>query len=228
VSDELRDLTAGEALGALSPEDRERLLELAAADPKAAARLDADRATVAALESGLARAEPDAGLFDRILAEVRPAPAPAPAKRRERRGWRRPRLAAVAASAIVAVGFAAALLVRGDEPDARAAVAGTERFPGVAGEARLYASAEPGGRLALDLENLPDPPAGHHYEVWVLRDGGGEMEAVGSFTPPGEAVELELPLPGPGEFVAVDVSLEPDGGSPEHSGISLAGGTFGS
>ena len=30
---------------------------------------------------------------------------------------------------------------------------------------------------------------------WVLRAGGGEMESVGSFTPTGHTVDLELPLP---------------------------------
>ena len=79
----------------------------------------------------------------------------------------------------------------------------------------------------LELENVPQSPAGHHYEVWVLRtEGGGEMEAVGSFTMDGEDARLELPLPGPGDYQAVDVSIKPDGGPAEHSGVSLAGGTF--
>ena len=89
----------------------------------------------------------------------------------------------------------------------------------------LFAAVE----LALELENVPAPPAGHHYEVWVLRtEGGGEMEAVGSFTPDGERTRLDLPLPGPGDYQAVDISVEPDGGPPEHSSVSLAGGRFGS
>ena len=37
---------------------------------------------------------------------------------------------------------------------------------------------------------------------------------------------LELPLPGPGDYRAVDVSVEADGGPPEHSSVSLAGGSF--
>jgi hypothetical protein len=52
------------------------------------------------------------------------------------------------------------------------------------------------------------------------------MEAVGVFTPIAQDVELELRLPGPGTYRAVDVSVEPDGGSAEHSGRSLAGGRF--
>ena len=81
----------------------------------------------------------------------------------------------------------------------------------------------------LDLEHVPAPPSGHHYEVWVLRrEGGGAMEAVGSFTPEGDEAKLELPLPGPGDYQAVDVSVEPDGGPAEHSSVSLASGSFGS
>ena len=54
------------------------------------------------------------------------------------------------------------------------------------------------------------------------------MEAVGSFTPDGERMRLDLPLPGPGDYQAIDISIEPDGGPPEHSSVSLAGGRFGS
>ena len=40
-------------------------------------------------------------------------------------------------------------------------------------------------------------------------------------------VELDLPLPGPGNDAAVDISVEEDEGPPAHSDTSLAGGTFG-
>ena len=52
------------------------------------------------------------------------------------------------------------------------------------------------------------------------------MEAVGAFTPTGSRVRLKLGLPGAGDYEAVDVSVEPDGGSASHSGLSLAGGHF--
>ena len=61
----------------------------------------------------------------------------------------------------------------------------------------------------------------------MLRPASGEtMEAVGVFDPTTSEVELELGLPGAGEYVAVDISVEPDAGPPEHSGTSLAGGEF--
>jgi len=221
MTDHDRDLIAGEALGGSSADESARVAELVAKDRAAAAELEAHRATVAALEAGVARAAPSDDLFARILADVEPAPAPQRARTRGR--WV-PRLATAGVAVAAAV---VALTVFTDgrgAPDAQAAVAGTTQFADVSGEAKLY-----GDELVLDLEHVPAPPSGHHYEVWVLRrQGGGAMEAVGSFTPQGDEAKLELPLPGPGDYQAVDVSVEPDGGPAEHSSVSLASGSFGS
>jgi anti-sigma-K factor RskA len=133
------------------------------------------------------------------------------------------------AAATAAIAIAVVVSSNGGlgQPDARATVQGTPEFAGVRGEARLYDTSRQDGMLRLELEDIPAPAAGEHYQVWVLRtDADGEMEAVGAFTPSSSDVSLELPLPGPGDFAAVDVSVEPDGGSPEHSGTSLAGGRF--
>ena len=222
MNDVDRDLLVGEAFGVLSPDEEKHVAELVAKDGAAAKELGQHRATVAALEAGVAREQPSADLFDRILAEVQPAPPrPAPAASRRRWSWA-PRLA-VAGAAAAAVVLGITVFTGGPgEPDARAAVAGTPEYAAVNGSATLE-----DGELVLELENLPAPPAGHHYEVWVLRSGGGgEMEAVGAFTPERESARLELPLPGPGDYEAVDVSVEPDGGPPEHSTVSLAGGSF--
>jgi anti-sigma-K factor RskA len=238
MSDDARDLAAAGALGGLAPDDAARLEAAVARDPRVARELEAYRATVAALEAGVARERPPADLFDRILAELdaevpalRSVPVAEAAVRR-RRGLRLglPRVAlGLAAASAVAVVLAVAL-TGGDgrgSPDARAAVAGTESYPGVDGEARLYGTDASGGTLVLDLAGLPAPPPGHHYEVWVLRQGhGGAMEPVGSFSPGGDDASLELRLPGAGTFTAVDVSVEPDGGPAAHSGVSLAGGRF--
>jgi len=216
IGDDDRDLIVGAALGALDAADESRLAALLErAD--VVAELEARRATVAALEASLARTAPSADLFDRILAEIEPA-----AERQARRPRWVPRLAAgLAAAAAVALGLVVFTGGSG-EPDARAAVAGTPQYAGVSGTATLD-----GGELVLELENVPAPPSGHHYEVWVLRtEGGGAMEAVGSFSPNAESARLELSLPGPGHYQAVDVSVEPDGGPPEHSNVSLAGGAF--
>ena len=241
MSDEQRDQTAGAALGALSPDELARLEAEAAQAPELAMQLDEYRATVATLEAGLPREEPSPGLFDRVLAQIEAEDAPltpavAPETRARARAWRGdrarrfwPALAAGAVAATAAAVLVLAVTGGGDlgPPDGRAAISGTDEFPGVHGEARVYRADGDQGVLVVDLADVPAPTAGEHYEVWVLRtQGGGAMEAVGSFAAGGSAVDLELPLPGPGDYEAVDVSVEPDGGAAAHSGRSLAGGHF--
>jgi anti-sigma-K factor RskA len=167
------------------------------------------------LGRAIAQEPPPPGLLGRIVAEVAPVPA---ARRRGLRRLRLPHLApalgAVAAVAVVLL----AVIAPGPAPvDARADLA----------TASLEGTASIEGRtLVVDLVRADAPPAGHHYEVWVLRRGADAMEEVGSFRPDGDAARLELRLPSPGEYAAVDVSLEDDGGPPSHSGTSVATGTF--
>ena len=237
MNEELRDLAASDALGGLAPEETARLDEEAARDPALAAEVEEYRSTVAMLESAVARERAPEDLIDAILAQFESeraqSHAEVPAPRTKRFTWR-PRIlvpsfaAGVAAAAAVAV-IAVALSSSGSlgTQDALASVQGTAEFTGVHGEARLYGSTADDGRLVLDLADVPTLRTGEHYEVWVLRDSPGEaMEAVGVFRPTASDVKLELRLPGPGAYQAVDVSLEPDGGSAEHSGRSLAGGRF--
>lgn len=236
MTDDVRDLLAGDALDALDEDDKRRLEQAVGDDAGLESERDAYRATVAALDAGVARMAPSDDLFDRILGQIEAESAPveprvvreprAPDRSSRWSGWL-PRLAVAGAAAAAVLVVALVARDAGDVPDARAAVAGTEQFPDVAGTAELFSPSAAGGVLRLQLENLPAPPEGAHYEVWVLREEAGEaMEAVGSFTPSGADAELELPLPGPGDFRAVDISVEPDGGSAAHSGVSLAGGTF--
>jgi anti-sigma-K factor RskA len=235
--DERRELAAQVALGRATQEEVARLESAAAGDPALARDLEADRATVSALEAGVAREAPSADLFDRILAaldepDAAPAVAPAPTgatvERRRWSGLRWPRVAlggAVAAAAVLVVGFV--LVSRDDvEPDAVAAIAGKDDFAAVSGTAELFPEDGSGSRLVLHLASVPPAPTGHHYEVWVLPEGSETMESVGQVAPSGGEAELEVEVPGTGPFAAVDVSVEPDDGDPGHSGTSLAGGTF--
>jgi anti-sigma-K factor RskA len=186
-----------------------------------------DQATIAFVEQSLPRVVPPADMFDRILAEIRPEATVVPLRPRAHRRGIVPVVGAVAA--VAAVILIAVIALGGDNlgpPDARAAISG-KSDPAVTGEAKLFGTSEPGGTVRLSLTDVPEAPSGHHYEVWVLREeGGGEMESVGVFTPTSSDVELELSLPGPGNYAAVDVSVEEDGGPPIHSDTSLAGGTF--
>ncbi|MBA2294412.1 MAG: anti-sigma factor, partial [Actinobacteria bacterium] len=134
----------------------------------------------------------------------------------------------VAAAAAVVVGIAFLDGGRG-EPDALAALTGAPEYPSVTGEAKVYDSDDDGGTLVLRLRSTPPPPAGHHYEVWVLRNGVELMEPAGDLSVAAnhtEDDEHEFRLTGAGALAAVDVSVEPNDGDPKHSGVSLAGGRF--
>lgn len=237
--DELRDLAAVAALAPLDPDEQALLDAALAADPELAALARADAATVDLLDAHVARAPLPAGLFDRILdaalaeqADGAEVPAEAPvvpiARARERR---RRRLAPLGVVAVVAAAAAAVLVYvlvapQGlGQPVAEAAIAPA---PGasVTGTARLYGTDAADGRLVLDLADVPAAPAGHHYEVWVLRRGAEHMEAVGAFAPVAGSASLDLRLPGAGDYAAVDISVEEDDGPAEHSSVSVGGAAF--
>jgi anti-sigma-K factor RskA len=185
----------------------------------------ADAETLALEKRSLPPVTPPADLFDRILAEVKPQAVVVPLRTRSRRRVLVPLAAGLTAVAAVAV-LALVLSGGGGRPaDATAAITG-KSDPAVRGVAVLHGSTADGGTVHVSLDDVPPAPGGHHYEIWVLRQGGKEMEAVGAFAPASSHVELDLPLPGPGDYAAVDVSVEDDGGSPAHSDTSLAGGTF--
>jgi anti-sigma-K factor RskA len=148
-----------------------------------------------------------------------------------RRG-RASRWVGVAAGTAAAVAAAVVLtvIVTGDDlgtPAVEAQIVPAETGTTISGQAQLFDPDSLGGVLILELADIPASPDGHHYQVWVLRsDGAGAMEAVGAFSPEAGAARLELPLPGPGEYAAVDISVQEDGGPPEHSGVSIAGASL--
>lgn len=232
MNDQFRDLAAAEALGGLTPDESARLGAETERDPTLALDLEEYRSTVSMLETHVAREAPSHDLFAGILAEIEPVATPAPARaQRTAWNWRRAlpafAIGAVATAAVFVVALALGSTSGLGTPDAVAAVSGTTEFAGVHGEARIYGTGSRDGVLRLELADVPTPAEGEHYEVWVLRPSTGEtMEAVGVFNPTSSDVSLELSLPGAGHYVAVDISVEPDAGSPEHSGTSLAGGKF--
>ena len=190
-------------------------------------RFEEDQATIAFVEQSLPRVVPPADMFDRILAEIRPEATVVPLRPRAHRRVVVPVVGALAA--VAAVVLIAVVALGGNDlgtPDARAAISG-KSDPAVTGEAKLFGVSADGGTVRISLREVPAAPSGHHYEVWVLREeGGGEMESVGVFTPTLSDVELDLSLPGPGNYAAVDISVEEDDGPAGHSDTSLAGGTF--
>jgi anti-sigma-K factor RskA len=211
-----RQALAALALGVLPAGEARKVEDGAAHDPQLARELEDYSATVQALERVLAREPAPPQLFE--------------AGRKMPRAWSlpsvRPLHLAVAAAVAIVVAAVGILALRGGDavPDARAqlipAEGGTAR-----GEALLFGTNREDGRLVVRLSAVPALEPGHHYQVWVLRVGSRSPEAVGVFSGLGE-VEEEFRLPGPGRYAAVDVSIEEDGGGPEHSGRSLGAGTF--
>ena len=175
------------------------------------------RDTVERLERGVARVAPPEDLFDRIVAETRPAQV-IPFRRRLST-WAAPAVAAaVAAAAAVAI----TVSVTGDgdglgDPVRRASLTGAN----VDGTVALYRPGEADGMVVVDLERVPKPPPASYYEIWLALPSG-EKVPIGTFTPEDDKVHLELRLPKAGRFLSIDISVEEEGGPPEHSGQSIA------
>ncbi len=236
MSDELREVAALAALGVLSPDQAALLAAAVAEQPELARELALDRATVERLRVVADRGITPPDLADRLVATARgthatAAPAPSnPPRSGPRRRWWAPALGGglVAAAAAVALTLVATRDPGMGTPQVEAAIVAHEGRPPVTGTAALYRPSQPDGRVVVDLASLPAAPAGHHYQVWVLRSGATTMEAVGTFaTDRAAPVHLALRLPGGGTYGALDISVQRDGGPPEHSGASVAGATFG-
>jgi Anti-sigma-K factor rskA len=184
------------------------------------------------LGQALPRVAPTEGLLDRILAATdagSPVPEAAAAPRPPRRRIRRRPAILVAFAAAATVAAAAIAL----EPSgslgpaaARAEISSPAAANPLEGRAALYRPTRPGGRLMVKLRNVPPPPRGTHYEVWVLPEGSSQMTAVGSFTPSGSGIDLVLPLPGPDRYRAIDISIQDNNGSPARSSRTLGSGLF--
>jgi hypothetical protein len=163
------------------------------------------RDTVSRLDRGVARVSPPEDLFDRILADTRPA-RPAPLHRRLST-WAAP-VAAAAAAVLVTLA-----VTRGGEGLGDPAGRGTIR------------SALVDGTVVVDLDRVPDPPSEHYYELWIVGPGGRSLP-IGAFTPEDGEAHFEVRLPTPGRYLSVDISIEEVDGPPQHSGRSIATARF--
>lgn len=167
--------------------------------------------------------EADNSPVSRVAREAEVA-VPTPLRQKLEHRW----LAVGAAAAAIAATVALTFVVLGNDglgdPAFESRISPASAEIQISGQAQLFDPDAPGGVLVLDLTGVPPSPVGHHYQVWVLRSGGGgAMEAVGAFSPEKSDTHLELPLPGPGSYAAVDISVQEDGGAPDHSGVSIAG-----
>jgi hypothetical protein len=184
----------------------------------------------ARMQGDLPRVAPRADLFDEIAAALpgrgeEPAATPAPPARARWR-LRRPLAipAGMALAALVAALVISVAVSGGPSPDASAPIVahGTN---GVTGRADLFDASSSDGTLVVHLKGLALAPAGDHYTIWVLRAGVREMTPVASIVSADDS-RLDLPLPGPGPYSALDISLQRNDAPAVHSGTSVAGATF--
>ena len=218
-------------LGALEPEESARF-EAHLAEC-AICRRDVDELSVAvdALPISVEPVRPPAALKDRIMAVVdqeaellaaagRRADQPERAaarerpRRNERRllgGWlMRPGVALACALALLVLGAAAGVLVSGGE-DERTVVATTEA---AGADVRLEIRDD---SSMLVAENMPPPPSGRIYQVWLKRPGK-DPEPTSVLWSTRRDGSAEVAVPGSLEGVeAVLVTDEPQGGSDEPS-----------
>ncbi len=79
--------------------------------------------------------------------------------------------------------------------------------------------------MSVSTTQLPAPPTGSFYEVWLLQPDTGQMLAVGVL-PDNRSATFALPADIVANYQAVDVSLQPDNGVIAHSGDSVLRATF--
>ncbi len=199
-NERIRDLLPDYYLGQLPVEEAEEVRQHLAEHGACREALDEVAQVLDLMPFAIDEAEPPAGLKERVMKRAlegngRQEPPAREAPRRvaralaSRRGrdWRSVALLAAAAMLVVLLGLGWAYLdLQQDNQRLQAevrelqennqvreglvavAAQGTGRAP----EARGTAVVDPSdGRLALDVYNLPEPPAGHSYRAWLVGSG---------------------------------------------------------
>jgi anti-sigma-K factor RskA len=211
----IEQLIAAHVLGGLDEPERQELdRELAAHGPECPecrTLMTEYTETAAGLALALDPVPMSAGAEDRLLAaareEVRVSPGPRSTDEEPSPPAGRPRwmAAAVAAVLVVVAGVIGYALAPGRSTPTRVVSLAT-------GERVLQVAYTPGDREALVVgTNIPDPPPGRVYQLWYQPSEGAAMESAGTFVPD-EGTVLAPATVGP-SFVAVAVSVEPEGGS---------------
>lgn len=144
-----------------------------------------------------------------------------------RSALRSPRVLAAAAGVVLLVVAVLGGVVLGRASDgnqgertvAMAPVPGGLSVPGVAGRAELAAD----GGMKLDIRGLPTPSNRDFYEIWLFDPPSGRMLSVGVLPASGKG-SYSLPASLENSYTAVEISLEPNDGNPEHSKISVLRG----
>lgn len=206
---DVHELTAGYALDALDPAERERYEEHLSSCQPCREELEGFRRVSGALAHAAGGPIPPAALRAAILDQARSERSNVVPLRRRYLVPAISGAAAIAAVAALAVGFWATSVSR-DLDDARSDISvlgdpNARYIETVNGEASLVV--RPSGEAALVVRELEAAPAGMDYEIWVF--DAGTARRAGLFERPGVA-RLTRPV-APGQLVMV--TLEVDGGT---------------
>jgi hypothetical protein len=79
-------------------------------------------------------------------------------------------------------------------------------------------------QMSVSTKGLPSAPANHFYEVWLLAPETNKMLPLGVLSPTGNGTYSISPTIMQ-QFSQIDVSLQVNNGSPEHSTTSVLRGT---
>jgi anti-sigma factor RsiW len=150
-----------------------------------------------------------------------PQPAPVAGGRSRRSRW-----LLGAAAVLVALLLGIGGLTVGRDRDAgrgQTVALGAPAGGGATAEARMRGAGDQ-QIMTITAQGLPRPPAGAHYEVWLVGDPGEELP-VGVLAPGGEGV-WSLPAEVAARYRTIDVTLEPADGNPARSGRSVLRGSY--
>lgn len=236
IPESIRELAAGYALGALTPEET-RTFEAAMAESPDLGREVTEYWEVNALLAQSAATRPDPALKARLVDRIRRdkvVPVRAPRSR-----LAPVLLVALAATALVAVGLGRRVQSLSEEVKrqdlrlvaAEALLAARDQTLNTLLNAEsdltvlqlTTAGAEsPGIQFfwnrrsntgVLHAFRLPPTPQGKVYQLWLLRDGKPYPSATFTTGSDGQALVQSFSLPNGGGFEAAAVTVEPEGGS---------------
>lgn len=224
---EIHALSGAYAVDALDPDERARFEAHLGSCAACRAEVASLREATAVLGTDT-ETDPPAALRDRVLAEiatVRPLPPVVDIGTRRRR-WSRALVATAAAVVLVGGGVVVWQQTRDDTSQtlsaadrvigARDAQHVTVDLPN-GGSATVYTSRAV-GRAALVTRDMPAPPGGRTYQLWLQKDGrmvpAGLMAGAGD-----QAVVLRGDLAG---ATAAGITVEPAGGSEEPTSDPVA------
>ena len=234
------------ALGAVEPEDGAHIEEHLGECLACWDHLSQSQRAAALLALAVPLEEPREGLRQRIIVQAQQEAEFAPGQLPARRGWRLPRLVAVGAAAVVlaAVGALSWSLVetrnlRSDYDDLQQQSAVIEErantatklvnimwrpdtdsaelaASGVAAGATAYYAWTRDGKVgAIVCQDMPPAPEGKVYQLWITC--GPQPVNGGTFTAWDGQCQRIVSLNCTSRLSEVDVSVEPEGGSPNPS-----------